>query len=73
MALPPSGRTGPSLRGLNPTGAVNGNCRASRTWTTRRPTPAPSATTCWCAIVYASYFEKDQACRHQSRRSSSRL
>ncbi|WP_326555299.1 NPP1 family protein [Micromonospora sp. NBC_01813] len=46
--------------GLNTSGAVNGNCR-DRSDLDRTQTYARSkCNNGWCAIVYASYFEKDQ-------------
>jgi hypothetical protein len=57
-AISPDGTINP---GLKTTGAVNGNCHdqidLDRTQTYSRS----KCNNGWCAIVYASYFEKDQA------------
>jgi hypothetical protein len=57
-AITPDGTLNP---GLNPTGDVNGNCHdqidLDRTQTYARS----KCNNGWCAIIYASYFEKDQA------------
>lgn len=57
-AIAPDGTLNP---GLNTTGAVNGSCR-DRSDLDRTQTYARSkCNNGWCAVVYASYFEKDQA------------
>ncbi|WP_405621309.1 NPP1 family protein [Streptomyces sp. NBC_01508] len=57
-AIGPDGTVNP---GLNPSGALNGQCRDS--WDLDN-TNGYSRTKCdngWCAIIYGLYFEKDQA------------
>ncbi|MFF1510192.1 NPP1 family protein [Streptomyces sp. NPDC058326] len=58
---PAIGPDGTVNGGLNPSGALNGQCRDS--WDLTQ-TNGYSRATCnngWCAILYALYFEKDQA------------
>ncbi|MFG2874567.1 NPP1 family protein [Streptomyces sp. NPDC048337] len=58
---PAIGPTGVLNGGLNPTGALNGNCRDASDLDN---TNGYSRWTCnngWCAVIYALYFEKDQA------------
>ncbi|MEU9026509.1 NPP1 family protein [Streptomyces sp. NPDC048383] len=58
---PAIGSTGALNGGLSPTGALNGNCRDASDLDN---TNSYSRSTCnngWCAVVYALYFEKDQA------------
>jgi Necrosis inducing protein (NPP1) len=47
--------------GLNPTGAVNGSCRDQSDLDNSQTYARSKCNNGWCAIVYASYFEKDQA------------
>ncbi|GAA2327618.1 NPP1 family protein [Streptomyces violaceusniger] len=58
---PAIGPDGTIAGGLNPSGALNGQCRDS--WDLDN-TNGYSRTKCnngWCAIIYGLYFEKDQA------------
>ena len=55
------GPTGILNGGLNPTGAVNGNCRDQADLDNSQTYARSKCNNGWCAIVYASYFEKDQA------------
>ncbi|MGW0932018.1 NPP1 family protein [Streptomyces sp. NPDC002644] len=58
---PAIGPDGSLNGGLNPTGALNGDCRDSFDLGN---TNAYSRATCnngWCAVLYGLYFEKDQA------------
>ncbi|MEV4757102.1 NPP1 family protein [Micromonospora sp. NPDC049559] len=57
-AISPDGTINP---GLNPTGAVNGNCRDQSDLDRSQTYARSKCNNGWCAIVYASYFEKDQA------------
>ncbi|AKU18256.1 NPP1 family protein [Luteipulveratus mongoliensis] len=47
--------------GLNPTGAVNGNCHDQSDLDNSQTYSRSECNNGWCAVVYASYFEKDQA------------
>ncbi|GAA4607838.1 hypothetical protein BJY16_006540 [Actinoplanes octamycinicus] len=47
--------------GLKTTGAVNGNCRDRADLDNSQTYARSKCNNGWCAIVYASYFEKDQA------------
>ncbi|MFB9447174.1 NPP1 family protein [Dactylosporangium vinaceum] len=57
-AISPTGTLNP---GLNPTGALNGNCRDQSDLDRTQTYSRSKCNNGWCAIVYASYFEKDQA------------
>jgi necrosis inducing protein (NPP1) len=57
-AISPDGTINP---GLNPTGAVNGNCHDQSDLDRTQTYARSKCNNGWCAIVYASYFEKDQA------------
>jgi hypothetical protein len=57
-AIGPDGTLNP---GLNPTGAVNGHCHDPWDLDDTGTYSRAKCTHGWCAIVYASYFEKDQA------------
>ncbi|WBB80292.1 NPP1 family protein [Micromonospora sp. WMMD882] len=56
-AIAPDGTLNP---GLNTTGAVNGNCRDQFDLDRTQSYARSTCNNGWCAIVYASYFEKDQ-------------
>ncbi|MFF0751741.1 NPP1 family protein [Streptomyces sp. NPDC004267] len=60
-ATPAIGPDGTLAPGLNPTGAVNGNCRDQSDLDNSQTYARSKCNNGWCAIVYASYFEKDQA------------
>ena len=60
-ATPAIGQDGTLNPGLNPTGAVNGNCRDQSDLDNSQTYARTKCNNGWCAIVYASYFEKDQA------------
>jgi hypothetical protein len=47
--------------GLNPSGAVNGHCHDQSDLDDSQTYARSKCNNGWCAIVYASYFEKDQA------------
>jgi hypothetical protein len=55
------GPDGTLATGLNPTGALNGNCRDASDLDNSQTYARSKCNNGWCAIVYASYFEKDQA------------
>jgi hypothetical protein len=57
-AISPDGTINP---GLNTTGAVNGSCRDQSDLDKSQTYARSKCNNGWCAIVYASYFEKDQA------------
>ena len=57
-AISPDGTINP---GLNTTGAVNGNCRDQSDLDRTQTYARSKCNNGWCAIAYASYFEKDQA------------
>ncbi|MFI5736594.1 NPP1 family protein [Kribbella sp. NPDC051587] len=57
-AISPTGTLNP---GLNPTGAVNGNCHDQSDLDNSQTYARSKCNNGWCAVVYASYFEKDQA------------
>ena len=57
-AIGPDGTIAP---GLNPTGAVNGHCHDQSDLDDSQTYARSKCDNGWCAIVYASYFEKDQA------------
>ncbi|MEV6410562.1 NPP1 family protein [Kribbella sp. NPDC051718] len=60
-ATPAIGADGTLNPGLNPSGAVNGNCRDQSDLDNSQTYARSSCNNGWCAVVYASYFEKDQA------------
>jgi len=47
--------------GLNTTGAINGSCRDQSDLDSSQTYSRSKCNNGWCAIIYASYFEKDQA------------
>ncbi len=47
--------------GLKPTGALNGNCRDASDLDNTNGYARAKCNNGWCAVVYALYFEKDQA------------
>ena len=47
--------------GLKPTGALNGNCRDASDLDNTNSYARATCNNGWCAVVYALYFEKDQA------------
>ncbi|MFJ6661831.1 NPP1 family protein [Streptomyces sp. NPDC091377] len=57
-AIGPDGTLNP---GLAPTGALNGNCRDAVDLDTTNGYARYKCNNGWCGIVYALYFEKDQA------------
>ena len=57
-AIAPDGTLAP---GLKTTGAVNGSCRDQSDLDNSQTYARSKCNNGWCAIVYASYFEKDQA------------
>ncbi|SDD92754.1 NPP1 family protein [Streptomyces prasinopilosus] len=57
-AIGPDGTVSP---GLNPTGALNGNCRDAPDLDSTNGYSRSKCDSGWCAVVYALYFEKDQA------------
>lgn len=57
-AISPDGTINP---GLNTTGAINGSCRDQSDLDRSQTYARSKCNNGWCAIVYASYFEKDQA------------
>ncbi|MEV4627275.1 NPP1 family protein [Micromonospora sp. NPDC049523] len=57
-AISPDGTINP---GLNTTGAINGSCRDQSDLDNSQTYARSKCNNGWCAIVYASYFEKDQA------------
>ena len=60
-AVPAIGPDGTLYGGLNPTGALNGNCRDKSDLDNSQTYARSKCNNGWCAVVYASYFEKDQA------------
>jgi len=60
-ASPAIGADGTLNPGLNPSGAVNGNCRDQSDLDNSQTYARSKCNNGWCAVVYASYFEKDQA------------
>ncbi|MBM2620837.1 NPP1 family protein [Actinoplanes sp. LDG1-06] len=60
-ATPAIGPDGTLNGGLNTTGAVNGSCRDRSDLDNSQTYSRSKCNNGWCAIVYASYFEKDQA------------
>ncbi|MDX2813912.1 NPP1 family protein [Streptomyces sp. PA03-5A] len=57
-AIGPDGTINP---GLNPTGALNGNCRDQSDLDNTNGYARYKCNNGWCAIIYGLYFEKDQA------------
>ncbi|MFI6076373.1 NPP1 family protein [Actinoplanes sp. NPDC051343] len=55
------GADGTIAPGLNPSGAVNGHCHDQSDLDDSQTYARSKCNNGWCAIVYASYFEKDQA------------
>ncbi|MEV7417552.1 NPP1 family protein [Streptomyces sp. NPDC089919] len=60
-ATPAIGPDGTLAPGLNTSGAVNGSCRDRSDLDNSQTYARAKCNNGWCAIVYASYFEKDQA------------
>jgi necrosis inducing protein (NPP1) len=60
-AVPAIGANGTLNPGLNTTGAVNGSCRDQSDLDNSQTYSRDKCNNGWCAIIYASYFEKDQA------------
>ncbi|MEU8242402.1 NPP1 family protein [Actinoplanes missouriensis] len=60
-ATPAIGPDGTLNGGLKTTGAVNGSCRDQSDLDNAQTYARSKCSNGWCAIVYASYFEKDQA------------
>ncbi|MEW1614804.1 MULTISPECIES: NPP1 family protein [unclassified Streptomyces] len=60
-ATPAIGPDGTLAPGLRTTGAINGSCRDRSDLDNSQTYARSKCDNGWCAIVYASYFEKDQA------------
>lgn len=60
-ATPAIGPDGTLAPGLNTTGAVNGSCHDQSDLDNSQTYSRSKCNNGWCAVVYASYFEKDQA------------
>ncbi|MET8325660.1 NPP1 family protein [Streptomyces sp. NPDC005181] len=60
-ATPAIGPDGTLSPGLNTTGAVNGSCHDQWDLDNSQTYARSKCNNGWCAVVYASYFEKDQA------------
>lgn len=60
-ATPAIGPDGTLAPGLNTSGAINGSCRDQSDLDNSQTYARSKCNNGWCAIVYASYFEKDQA------------
>ncbi|MBB1156356.1 NPP1 family protein [Amycolatopsis dendrobii] len=60
-ATPAIGPDGALAPGLKTTGAVNGNCHDKSDLDNSQTYSRSTCNHGWCAVVYASYFEKDQA------------
>ncbi|MFE9841550.1 NPP1 family protein [Streptomyces goshikiensis] len=58
---PAIGPTGVLNGGLSPTGALNGSCRDASDLANTNGYSRATCNNGWCAVVYALYFEKDQA------------
>nr|WP_202919462.1 NPP1 family protein [Saccharothrix deserti] len=58
---PAVGRNGVVAPGLNPSGAVDGNCRDRSDLDNTNSYVRSKCNHRWCAHMYALYFEKDQA------------
>lgn len=59
-ATPAIGPDGTIAPGLNIGGAVNGNCRDQWDLDNSQTYSREKCNNGWCAVMYASYFEKDQ-------------
>ncbi|GAB3936834.1 NPP1 family protein [Kribbella albertanoniae] len=59
--VPAIGANGTLNPGLNTTGAVNGSCRDQSDLDNSQTYSRSKCNNGWCAVVYAGYFEKDQA------------
>ncbi|MFE9257342.1 NPP1 family protein [Streptomyces sp. NPDC006879] len=60
-ATPAIGPDGTLAPGLKTTGAINGNCHDRSDLDNSQTYARSACNNGWCAIVYAGYFEKDQA------------
>ncbi|UQW99542.1 NPP1 family protein [Streptomyces sp. RerS4] len=60
-ATPAIGPDGTLAPGLKTSGAINGSCRDRSDLDNSQTYARAKCNNGWCAIVYASYFEKDQA------------
>ncbi|WP_097922277.1 MULTISPECIES: NPP1 family protein [Streptomyces] len=60
-ATPAIGPDGALAPGLKTTGAINGSCRDQWDLDNSQTYARSKCNNGWCGIVYASYFEKDQA------------
>ncbi|MFD5680590.1 NPP1 family protein [Streptomyces bacillaris] len=60
-ATPAIGPDGALAPGLKTTGAINGSCRDKWDLDNSQTYARSKCNNGWCGIVYASYFEKDQA------------
>ncbi|CAM5336396.1 Necrosis inducing protein (NPP1) OS=Streptomyces violarus OX=67380 GN=FHS41_007256 PE=4 SV=1 [Streptomyces violarus] len=60
-STPAVGADGTVNGGLNPTGALNGDCRDASDLDNTNGYSRYKCNNGWCAILYALYFEKDQA------------
>jgi hypothetical protein len=60
-SMPAIGPDGTVNGGLNPSGAVNGQCRDASDLDNTNGYARSKYNNGWCAIMYALYFEKDQA------------
>jgi len=60
-ATPAIGPDGTIAPGLNPSGAVNGSCRDQSDLDASQTYSRSKCNNGWCAVIYGSYFEKDQA------------
>lgn len=60
------GQDGAVNTGLNPTGALNGNCRDASDLDNTNGYARSKCNNGWCAIIYGLYFEKDQALANSS-------
>ncbi|MEU6810049.1 NPP1 family protein [Streptomyces sp. NPDC046831] len=58
---PAIGPDGTVNSGLNPTGALNGNCRDASDLDNTNSYARSKCNNGWCAVIYGLYFEKDQA------------
>ncbi|WP_406151420.1 NPP1 family protein [Streptomyces sp. NBC_01012] len=58
---PAIGPDGTIAEGLNTTGAINGNCRDQEDLDNTNGYARSLCNNGWCAVIYGSYFEKDQA------------
>ncbi|WP_320781501.1 NPP1 family protein [Streptomyces sp. CRN 30] len=55
------GSDGTVNAGLNPTGALNGQCRDAEDLANTNSYSRSKCNNGWCAVIYGLYFEKDQA------------